>query len=87
MAANPQLCAGPGNVAAPAMFAGEQGLVLRDGVDLEIDGLECVALVRQADGEQEASAHARFSTGATGSAYLPASAATRVPACTCPPCA
>ena len=42
MACNPALCAGPDGVAAPVPFAGEQLLLSRDGVEFELDGLECV---------------------------------------------
>ena len=40
MACNPTLCPGPGGVPVPACFAGEQPLLLRDGIDFELDGLE-----------------------------------------------
>ena len=42
MACNPALCAGPDGVAAPVPFAGEQLLLSRDGIEFELDGLECV---------------------------------------------
>ena len=42
MACNPALCAGPDGVAAPVPFAGEQFLLSRDGIEFELDGLECV---------------------------------------------
>ena len=42
MACNPALCAGSDGVALPAPFAGEQMLLSRDGIEFELDGLECV---------------------------------------------
>lgn len=42
MAANPALCSGPGGVPAPSPFVGEVPLLWRDGIDYELDGLECV---------------------------------------------
>jgi hypothetical protein len=42
MACNPALCAGSDGVAAPVPFTGEQLLLSRDGVEFELDGLECV---------------------------------------------